>query len=456
MPAPSPLVGPPSLEELIDALTCGDIRASFRPVVHLGTGAPVGWEAVGRWDVQARGVLREASFLPVADRGEVRHLVEAAVIDHALRALALFDAEHASRPTMSVGVSVGSLLTGDVSGLLDELLDVHGVAASRLFVEVGGPIPHEAIEPLASELERIRSLGVRVTLADVACGDHAFTKLRMLPLDRVQLGACCVAGIDGVREQAIVRAVIALARELAIDVVADGVRDAHRERVLRRLGCRLGTGPYFGEHVPFLQPPIHHEAPSRARRTHPVPSNEVARLGMVYETGMLDTPDEQVFDEIADAAAAACDAPMALVTLVDVDRVWFKAAIGIEAREVSRGVSFCSHTVCEPGAFVVEDTAVDPRFSDNPLVAGAAGIRFYAGVPLLSSDGNALGTVCVLDQRSRRLDDGQMAALRRLAAHAASEFELRARLHQLDRARQATAAAERAVDDLRHLVNAAG
>jgi EAL domain-containing protein (putative c-di-GMP-specific phosphodiesterase class I) len=183
VPAPSPLVGPPSLEELIDALTCGDIRASFRPVVHLGTGAPVGWEAVGRWDVQARGVLREASFLPVADRGEVRHLVEAAVIDHALRALALFDAEHASRPTMSVGVSVGSLLTGDVSGLLDELLDVHGVAASR----------------------------VRVTLADVACGDHAFTKLRMLPLDRVQLGACCVAGIDGVREQAIVRAVIALA-----------------------------------------------------------------------------------------------------------------------------------------------------------------------------------------------------------------------------------------------------
>ncbi|MFN8021739.1 MAG: EAL domain-containing protein [Acidimicrobiales bacterium] len=453
MAPPSPLVATPSLSELIHALTRGDIRASFRPVVHLGTGAAVGWEAVGRWDVQSRGVLREPTFLPIADRGQVRHLVEAAVLERALGELVQTDRTQSSRPTMSVAVSVGSILAGETLALLDDLLGCHDVSPSRLFIEVGGPIADDVIAPLGEQLERVRDLGVRVTLTDVACGDHAFTKLRLLPLDRVQLGSCCVSGIDGPREQAIVRAVIALARELAIDVVADGITDAHHEGVLRRLGCKLGTGTYFGEHVPFLQPPIHHEAPARVRRSHPMPANEVARLGMVYETGLLDTPDERVFDDIAHAAAEACDTPIALVTLVDVDRVWFKATVGSASRQAERGQAFCAHTICEPGPLVVDDTSVDPRFGDHPLVAGPAGIAFYAGVPLLSTDGNALGTVCVMDHQRRHLEPEQLAALERLAAHAASEIELRARLHQLDRARQAAAAAERTADELRQAVS---
>lgn len=142
---------------------------------------------------------------------------------------------------------------------------------------------------------------------------------------------------------------------------------------------------------------------------------EAQRIESLHGLGLLDTPAEERFDRVARLAARVLDTPMALVSLVDTDRQWFKACVGIDLRETPRSMSFCAHALALPAALVVEDAHADPRFADNALVTGPPYIRFYAGHPVHAADGQPLGTLCVLDTVPRRLDPGQLDILRDLA-----------------------------------------
>lgn len=157
----------------------------------------------------------------------------------------------------------------------------------------------------------------------------------------------------------------------------------------------------------------------------PLPDNETDRLAALYSLDILDTDSEQDFDDIVKLASKVCDAPMSLVSLVDMDRQWFKAAVGTDLTETSRDMSFCAHAILGRDLLVVPDATKDPRFADNPRVSGAEGIRFYAGAPLVTTDGYALGTLCVVDRTPRRLDAEQLQALRALARQVTSQLELR-------------------------------
>ena len=151
--------------------------------------------------------------------------------------------------------------------------------------------------------------------------------------------------------------------------------------------------------------------------TSPIPVNEPQRLARLRGLGVLDTLPEKAFDDISALAQMICGTPVALISLVDQDRQWFKSRIGIVEHETPREVAFCSHAILEQDqVMVVEDLRQDPRFSDNPLVTGAPDARFYAGAPIVTHDGLALGTVCVLDTKARKLDPGQIDALQRLAS----------------------------------------
>ena len=148
------------------------------------------------------------------------------------------------------------------------------------------------------------------------------------------------------------------------------------------------------------------------------PEDEAARLAALYELLILDTPPEERFDKIAQFAASEFDMPIVLITLLDVDRQWFKARVGTEVCETRRDISFCSHAVLRDDTMVVEDALQDPRFADNPLVTGAPHIRFYAGAPLALPSGLRLGTLCLIDRRPRTLDAldlGILGTLRDLA-----------------------------------------
>jgi GAF domain-containing protein len=167
----------------------------------------------------------------------------------------------------------------------------------------------------------------------------------------------------------------------------------------------------------------------------PIPKNETKRLKVLWQYDVLDTVPEEIFDDLTDLAASICEAPFAMISLVDEDRQWFKSKTGVTFRETSRDISFCAHAILQKELFIVPDTRKDVRFKSNPLVTGAQKIRFYAGAPLTSPDGCGLGTLCVLDKKPRQLRPEQKRALRILARHVMSQLEHRRTARQLAAAR---------------------
>lgn len=173
------------------------------------------------------------------------------------------------------------------------------------------------------------------------------------------------------------------------------------------------------------------DSPARGFCAAPQPPDEAARLGALRAYYVLDTGPEEPFDDAARLAAQVCETPVALVSLVDAERQWFKARIGVEASQTPRSVAFCAHAILGRDLLEVPDAAADPRFSGNPLVTGAPHVRFYAGAPLLTADGHALGTLCVIDHRPRQLSPGQRQALAVLAKQVVAHLELRRRVREL-------------------------
>jgi GAF domain-containing protein len=156
-----------------------------------------------------------------------------------------------------------------------------------------------------------------------------------------------------------------------------------------------------------------------------IPENESERIAALRHYRILDTEREVAFDDLAQLASTICAAPIALISLVDTSRQWFKAHVGLEARETSRSGSFCAHALHGADVFIVRDALADPRFAANPLVLGEPHIRFYAGAPLTSAQGLNLGTLCVIDRRPRVLDEHQRGALVTLARQVMALLELR-------------------------------
>jgi len=168
-----------------------------------------------------------------------------------------------------------------------------------------------------------------------------------------------------------------------------------------------------------MQPPI-------------IPPDENERLAVLRAYDVLDTPAEDAFDDLTLIASRVCQTPIALVSLVDVGRQWFKSKVGLSATETPRDVSFCGHAILGDDLFEVSDSSADPRFVDNPLAVGAPHVRFYAGTPLKTPGGQRIGTLCVIDHVSRTLSDEQRDTLRRLGRQVVAQLELRAAARRIE------------------------
>lgn len=411
-----------------DASDASD-AVGWLPIVHLGTGATVGWSTTA------------SEGTPVA-----------ALVDRSLALLCRHaDSSAVEGPFVSIGLSAAAMGAPDVTATVLAALERHGVPSRRVRVEVSQASLIADLPRAARDLAELRAHGVRIGMM-AGSPQSSLTSLRHLPVDHLRLHRSVTASVgeSGI-ETALASAVILVARDLRLELIADGVDDADSERSMRRLGCELGQGAHFA----------HPAAAARAAslrfpppRSYPMPANEGARLALLHDAAILDTEPEAVFDDIARRAAELCGAPIAIVTLVDAERQYHQAVYGTTiAAHIEREHSVCAHAICGPDVLVVEDLHADPRFDWNLFVHGEQGFRFYAGAPLLTSDGMALGAVCVLDRRPRRLEEHQRRGLELLAAGATAHIELRARLRQLAASRSAH---ERAVVALAAAATAAG
>ena len=159
--------------------------------------------------------------------------------------------------------------------------------------------------------------------------------------------------------------------------------------------------------------------------TYPIPPNENERLNVLHALNLLDTPPEEVFDRITRLVARVLDVPIALVSLVDTDRQWFKSRVGLDAIETPRELAFCAHAIVQTSPMIVPDATLDERFADNSLVTSNPNIRFYAGVPLRSVSGLSIGTLCAIDSKPRKLNADEINILIDLAAVISKEVQMR-------------------------------
>ncbi len=165
-----------------------------------------------------------------------------------------------------------------------------------------------------------------------------------------------------------------------------------------------------------------------------LPKDEEERLRVLNEYKILDTLPEEDYDAIAKIASGICNTPIALISLIDKDRQWFKANYGIEAQETPRDLAFCAHSILEPNdLFIINDATKDNRFHDNPLTKDYPNVIFYAGAPLNTSEGHAIGTLCVIDNKPKKLSKEQKEGLKLLAKQTVNLLELRKRNHQLNK-----------------------
>ncbi|NJO66447.1 MAG: PAS domain S-box protein [Leptolyngbyaceae cyanobacterium RM1_405_57] len=167
----------------------------------------------------------------------------------------------------------------------------------------------------------------------------------------------------------------------------------------------------------------------------PLPNNEAARVKALRQLSILGTAPEAAFDDLTRLAAYICQVPIALVGLVDGDRLWFKSKVGLDVSEISRDETFCTQVMLQADLLVVGDAQQDERFANSPLVQADPAIRFYAGAPLITAEGYGLGTLCVLDYVPRQLNSAQLEALQALARQVMAQLELRRSLAELTETR---------------------
>ena len=395
----------------------------FQPKVAISNRTVVGVELLARWPDSPSGPVFPDQFIPVAE--------EYGLID-ALTFSLLEQAAMAARSWRQQGINLKVAFNVSMKSLKDI-----GFAEriECLLADLGEDLAHYQMEVTESTLAedpsdpldvllRLRMKRLSLSIDDFGTGHSSLTQLRDLPFDELKLDKSFVQSALGNRKSmAILESSINVARKLEMRTVAEGIETRDEWALVKSLGCDQVQGYFIAKPMPASDIPGWIKAWPNTQSLLPkirmqppgLPDDETSRLQALKALEILDTDVEERFDRLTRLAQRVFDMPVVLITLVDANRQWFKSCIGLDATETSRDISFCGHAILGDEVFVVQDARQDDRFADNPLVSGPPHIRFYAGCPLVYSDGSTLGTLCLIDREPRELQKRDLAALKDVA-----------------------------------------
>ena len=426
---------PAFIADVRAAVASGDMYVTFQPIVELRDGQLRRLEALARWDHPVHGAIPPSVFIPLAERtGAINELGDW-ILSKACHDAVRMEAD-GIEVDISVNVSVVQLRQPDLTGRVAAVLASSGLSSRRLGVEVTESVLLD--EQALASLHDLHAMGVQLVIDDFGTGHANFQYLSRLPVDALKIDMTFVAGL-GIepRDTAIVRSVVSLARELGLAVVAEGVETESQRLQLLGLNCRFGQGWLFSRALRYDALVAAYGATGTA--SCPIAADlagnaaESLRVAALKASKILDTDPEPAFDALVALASQLLTTPIALVSLIDADRQWFKARVGLDITETARDGSFCAASLAAPDTpLIVTDASKDERFARHPMVTSARHVRSYAGVLIRSREGLPLGTLCVIDTEPRVFSDDQVAQLALLAEQAAALIDLRRRAAELD------------------------
>lgn len=392
----------------------------YQPKLHCQSGALAGFEALVRWQHPELGIVPPDRFISLAERSGRMDALTRTVFTQALDWFSalrsgagmagdqVLSDQTLNSLTLSVNVSAVSLGSVELFDWLEALCESHGLTPNRLILELTETSAME--DPVASldMMTRLRMKGFQLSIDDFGTGYSSMLQLVRLPFSEIKVDKSFVLTASNSEEsRTVIRSVVDLGRSLGLRSTAEGVEDAETLDYLRRIGCDLAQGFHIARPMPGDQVVPWARDHDAAR--------ESMRVEALRALNVLDTPEERRFDRLTRLTQRLLGTPIALVSLVDADRLWFKSHIGLDIREVPRANSFSSIAIQADKALVVADAHMDPRFKDSVLVSEVPGVRFYAGVPLHAPGGSMVGTLCAIDVVPRELTDNQLELLQELA-----------------------------------------
>jgi diguanylate cyclase (GGDEF)-like protein/PAS domain S-box-containing protein len=418
------------------AMLAGDIYVAYQPIVDIRSGQLKKVEALARWTHPDRGVIGPDVFIPWAEATGVIDELGEWVFDRSCRDVVRMEAEGID-VDLSVNVSVVQLRDADVSQRFGDMMAQARLAPERVWIEVTESVLLDA-EAL-SLLMAVHSLGVRLVIDDFGTGHANFDYLTRLVVDSLKIDTTFVAelGTES-RATAIVRSVVALGRELGLEIVAEGIETEAQRSQLLDLHCRFGQGWLFSPALRYDVLVARYRADDSTSPTDVTEespgTDELMRRSALRACRILDTDPEPAFDSLAQLASQLLSVPMAVISFVDTDREWVKARCGTDITEVERSVSLFPIAAARPEdlPLIVDDTTADDRSTRISLIRASPHARSYVGMPIRSREGLALGTFGVIDTRPRSFTPRELGHLALLADQVSELLDLRRRTVELD------------------------
>lgn len=409
----------PTSDELHQAIATDSLSLAYQPQVDCLTGTLNGFEALVRWEHPRLGWVGPDRFIPLSEACGLIDALTEWVVMTGLAWFADFRARYlgnAARHStvqlpehlhLSLNVSVLSLTNFDLfERLYQRCIELELKAEWITFELTESSAMDDPVVSLET-LTRLRMRGFQLSIDDFGTGFSSMVQLVRLPFTELKIDRSFVfSSVSSEESRQVIRSIVELGNSLGMLTVAEGVESQEALTYLQTLGCDLAQGYWFAR--PLFPADLENWLLAYAQ------DDETRRLASLHSLQLLDTPAEARFDRITRLAQRLFDVPMALVTLIDRDRQWFKSNLGLAGRETQRSESFCTHAILDSQIMMVEDATQDMRLRDLKAVTGPDHLRFYAGYPVRAPDGSRLGTLCVLDTEPRSLATVQRDVLQTL------------------------------------------